>query len=194
MFRPWGFLYSRKKSDVTDQLWHSLFFCFCQQTIPLNISWLLRNHLIIFSYDPSGSIPSTPLASLLPPWLELTFLLCTIPSAIRCCRGPYPLIHTDLIMSRVSLRSWNQNHRFSQKWVKGVKRYRRTIIKKISHGEPVYSTVTLVNNTVLCAWKLLRNLYAGQETTVRCCWMCNNRLVPNQERSTSGLFIVTLLI
>ena len=156
MFWPWGFLYGHKKSDMTEQLSLSLFFCFCQQTIPLNISWLLRNHLIIFSDNPSGSIPSTPLASLLPPWLELTFLLHTIPSGIRCCRGPYPLIHTDLIMSSVSLRSWNQNHRFSQKWVKGIKRYR--LIKKISHGDTVYNTVTLVNNTVLYTWKLLRNL------------------------------------
>ena len=39
---------------------------------------------------------------------------------------------------------------------------------------------------------LLRNLYAGQETTVRTTW--NNRLVPNWERSTSRLYIVTLLI
>ena len=35
---------------------------------------------------------------------------------------------------------------------------------------------------------LLRNLYAGQEAT----W--NNRLVPNRKRSTSSLYIVTLLI
>ena len=35
---------------------------------------------------------------------------------------------------------------------------------------------------------LLRNLYAGQEAT----W--NNRLVPNRKRSTSRLYIVTLLI
>ena len=39
---------------------------------------------------------------------------------------------------------------------------------------------------------LLRNLYAGQETTVRTGW--NNRLVPNSKRSTSRLYIVTLLI
>ena len=40
---------------------------------------------------------------------------------------------------------------------------------------------------------LLRNLYAGQEATFRTgTW--NNRLVPNQERSTSRLYIVTLLI
>ena len=50
---------------------------------------------------------------------------------------------------------------------------------------------------------LLRNLYAGQETTVRIGhgttkkqqleldW---NRLVPNWERSTSKLYIATLLI
>ena len=37
---------------------------------------------------------------------------------------------------------------------------------------------------------LLRNLYAGQEATVRT-W--NNRLVPNRKRSTR-LYIVTLLI
>ena len=36
---------------------------------------------------------------------------------------------------------------------------------------------------------LLRNLYAGQET-----WTWNNRLVQNLERSTSRLYIVTLLI
>ena len=40
---------------------------------------------------------------------------------------------------------------------------------------------------------LLRNLYAGQEATVRN-WTWNNRLVPNQERSRSRLYIVTLLI
>ena len=37
---------------------------------------------------------------------------------------------------------------------------------------------------------LLRNLYAGQEATVRT-WI--NRLVPNWERSTSRLYIVTQL-
>ena len=36
---------------------------------------------------------------------------------------------------------------------------------------------------------LLRNLYAGQEH-----WTWNNKLVPNWERSTSRLYIVTLLI
>ena len=41
--------------------------------------------------------------------------------------------------------------------------------------------------------RLLRNLYAGQEAIVRTGhW--NNRLVPNWERSTSRLYIVTLLI
>ena len=40
---------------------------------------------------------------------------------------------------------------------------------------------------------LLRNLYAGQEATVRT-GHGNNRLVPNRERSTSRLYIVTLLI
>ena len=39
---------------------------------------------------------------------------------------------------------------------------------------------------------LLRNLYAGQEATVRTTW--NNRLVPNRKRSMSKLYIVTLLI
>ena len=40
---------------------------------------------------------------------------------------------------------------------------------------------------------LLRNLYAGQEATVRTGhW--NSRLVPNRKRSTSRLYIVTLLI
>ena len=38
----------------------------------------------------------------------------------------------------------------------------------------------------------LRNLYAGQETTVN--WTWNNVLVPNWERSMSRLYIVTLLI
>ena len=39
---------------------------------------------------------------------------------------------------------------------------------------------------------LLRNLYAGQEVTVRTeDW--NKRLVPNWERNTSRLYIVTLL-
>ena len=39
---------------------------------------------------------------------------------------------------------------------------------------------------------LLRNLYAGQEATVRTGH--GTRLVPNWERSTSRLYIVTLLI
>ena len=39
---------------------------------------------------------------------------------------------------------------------------------------------------------LPRNLYAGQEATVRT--RHDNRLVPNRERSTSRLYIVTLLI
>ena len=39
---------------------------------------------------------------------------------------------------------------------------------------------------------LLTNMYAGQEATVRTTW--NNGLVPNWERSTSRLYIVTLLI
>ena len=41
---------------------------------------------------------------------------------------------------------------------------------------------------------LVRNLYAGQETTVRTGHAWNNRLVPNWERSTSKLYIITLLI
>ena len=40
---------------------------------------------------------------------------------------------------------------------------------------------------------LLRNLYAGQEARVRT-GHGNNRLVPNRKRSTSSLYIVTLLI
>ena len=39
---------------------------------------------------------------------------------------------------------------------------------------------------------LLRNLYAGQEATVN--WTGNNRLVPIRKRSTSRLYVVTLLI
>ena len=41
---------------------------------------------------------------------------------------------------------------------------------------------------------LLRNLYADQEATVKTGWTRNNRLVPNWERSTSRLYIVTLFI
>ena len=41
---------------------------------------------------------------------------------------------------------------------------------------------------------LLRNLYAGQEATVRTVRIWNNRLVPNRKRSTSRLYIVTLII
>ena len=41
---------------------------------------------------------------------------------------------------------------------------------------------------------LLRNLYAGQEETVRTRHGTNNILVPNRKRSTSRLYIVTLLI
>ena len=40
---------------------------------------------------------------------------------------------------------------------------------------------------------LLRNLYAGQEATVKT-GHGKNRLVPNWERNTSRLYIVTLLI
>ena len=39
---------------------------------------------------------------------------------------------------------------------------------------------------------ILRNLYVGQEETVRL--DMNNRLVPNRKRSTPRLYIVTLLI
>ena len=39
---------------------------------------------------------------------------------------------------------------------------------------------------------LLRNLYAAQEATVRTAW--NNGLVPSSKRSTSRLFIISLLI
>ena len=39
---------------------------------------------------------------------------------------------------------------------------------------------------------LLRNLYAGQEASYN--WTWNNRLVPNRKRSSSRLYIVTLLI
>ena len=39
---------------------------------------------------------------------------------------------------------------------------------------------------------LFRNLYAGQEATVRT--GLNNRLVPSRKRSASRLYIVTLLI
>ena len=41
---------------------------------------------------------------------------------------------------------------------------------------------------------LLKNLYADQEATVKTVWTWNNGLVPNWERSTSRLYIVTLLI
>ena len=40
---------------------------------------------------------------------------------------------------------------------------------------------------------LLRNLYTGQESTVRTGHRTTNILVPIQERSTSRLYIVTLL-
>ena len=40
---------------------------------------------------------------------------------------------------------------------------------------------------------LLSNMYAGQEATVRT-GHGNNRVVPNQERSTPSLYTVTLLI
>ena len=40
---------------------------------------------------------------------------------------------------------------------------------------------------------VLRNLYGGQEATVRT-GRWNNKLVPNRKRSTSRLYIVTLLI
>ena len=40
---------------------------------------------------------------------------------------------------------------------------------------------------------LLRNLYAGQEAKVRTGQTWNNRLVPNWEKRTSQLYIVTLL-
>ena len=39
---------------------------------------------------------------------------------------------------------------------------------------------------------LLRNLYAGQETIVRT-GLGTNRMIPNRERSTSRLYVVTLL-
>ena len=50
---------------------------------------------------------------------------------------------------------------------------------------------TGIPNHLTC---LLRNLYAGQEATVRTGWTWNNRPVPNRKRSTSRLYTVTLLI
>ena len=50
--------------------------------------------------------------------------------------------------------------------------------------------VTGIPNHLTC---LLRNLYAGQEATVRT-GHGTTLLVPNRERSTSRLYIVTLLI
>ena len=47
-----------------------------------------------------------------------------------------------------------------------------------------------ISNDLTC---LLRNLYAGQEATVKN-WTLNNGLVQNQERSMSRPYIVTLLI
>ena len=41
---------------------------------------------------------------------------------------------------------------------------------------------------------LLRNLYSGHEAAVRTGHGTTNRLVPNRKRSTSRLYIVTLLI
>ena len=41
---------------------------------------------------------------------------------------------------------------------------------------------------------LLRNLYVGQSGSNSWNWTWNNRLVPNRKRSTSRLYIVTLLI
>ena len=41
---------------------------------------------------------------------------------------------------------------------------------------------------------LLRYLFAGQEATVRTGYGTRHRLVPNRKRSTSRLYIVTLLI
>ena len=41
---------------------------------------------------------------------------------------------------------------------------------------------------------LLRNLYAGQEATVRTVRTWNNRMVPNRKMRMSRLYIVTLLI
>ena len=38
---------------------------------------------------------------------------------------------------------------------------------------------------------LLRNLYAGQKSNS---WTWNNRLVPNRKRSTSRVYIITLLM
>ena len=42
--------------------------------------------------------------------------------------------------------------------------------------------------------QLLRNLYAGQEATVRTDWTWNNRLVPNRERSMSKGCILPLCL
>lgn len=42
------------------------------------------------------------------------------------------------------------------KWVKRVRRYKFPDIKYVSHGDVLYSMVTLVNNTVLHICKLLK--------------------------------------
>ena len=72
--------------------------------------------------------------------------------------------------------------------------------------KPTLSVSTFTFIVIIINWKLLkemgipdhltcllRNLYAGQEPTVRT-WTWNSRVVPNRKRSMSRLYIVTLLI
>lgn len=42
------------------------------------------------------------------------------------------------------------------KWVKGVERYKLPVIKYLRHRDVTYSMMTIVINTVLHIWKLLR--------------------------------------
>ena len=62
----------------------------------------------------------------------------------------------------------------------------------VQNGAPELKTIYCmgIQDHLTC---LLRNLYVGQEATVRT-GHGNNRQVPNQEKSMSRLYIATLLI
>lgn len=52
--------------------------------------------------------------------------------------------------------SRKSDQKVQKKWVKVAKTYKHPVIKSVSPGDMMYSTVTTVNNTVLCISKLLR--------------------------------------
>ena len=81
--------------------------------------------------------------------------------------------------------------------IKKAREFKNTSSSLLTMPKPLTVWITTNCGKFLKRWEyqtcLLRNLYAGQEATVRT-GLWNNRLVPSRKRSRSRLYIVTLLI